>query len=92
MAFVSMLISAFAAFLLATRWMERGKSGAALTLISLTGASFVILFYAAQGTLGLDPVQAISWALLFALPATAGACAGTLLGWLIRKRRDKRLP
>jgi len=87
-----MAVSALAAFALCAKWVVRGKSGAALTVIALTGAAFTLLFYATQGTLGIDPIRAWSWALLFALPATCGALAGSLLGWLIRRRRDRRLP
>ena len=35
----------------------------------------------------LDPVQAMSWALLFFLPALIGCMAGAFLGWLIYRRR-----
>ena len=69
--------------------MHKGKSGLALTIISVIGAALVILYFGIKTPIGLDPVQVISLALLFALPAFLGASAGGLVGiWM--RRRDER--
>lgn len=82
-----MVIAAFGPFGLATWWMQRGKVGYTLTLFSLAGAALAITVFGASRPIGLDPVQSMSWAMLFFLPAVLGCCAGALLGWLIYRRR-----
>lgn len=72
-----------------TYLMVRGKAGLALTVLSLLGAVLVILVFATGTPIGIDPLQAWTVALLFVLPALIGALSGTLLGWLIRRRRDR---
>lgn len=86
---MAMVVSAMVPFGLITRWVRAGKVGLAMTLLSLIGAALVIFLYGVQTPIGLTPVQAYSWALLFALPAMMGGAAGALLGWLLR-RRDER--
>lgn len=73
-----------------TYLMIRGKSGLVLTILSILGAVFVVLYFAVTTPIGIDPLQAYSIAYLFVLPATIGAASGALLGWLIRRRRDRR--
>lgn len=70
--------------------MIRGKAGLVLTVLSVLGAVLVILVFATSRPIGIDPLRAWTIALLFVLPALLGAMAGTLLGWLIRRRRDRR--
>lgn len=70
--------------------MQKGKAGLSLTILSLLGASFTILIYATNHDLGLDPIRAIGIALIFFLPALIGASAGALLGWLVRRRRERK--
>ena len=83
-----MVVAALAPFALATFWMQRGKVGYTLTLFSIAGAALGIAFFAASRPIGFDPVRAMSWAMLFFLPATLGCSAGALLGWLIYRRRQ----
>jgi len=59
-------------------------------VLSILGAALAILIFATNRYIGIDFVQAWTIALLFVLPALMGAGAGTLLGWLIRKRRERR--
>lgn len=73
-----------------TYLMIRGKSGLVLTVISILGAMFAILYFGTETPIGIDFVQAWAIALLFVLPATLGAFTGTLLGWMIRRRRERR--
>ena len=82
-----MVVAAFAPFALATWWMQRGRVGYTLTLFSLAGAALTLSIFAASRPVGVDPVQAMSWAMLFFLPAVLGCSAGALLGWLIYRRR-----
>ncbi|WP_131801589.1 UDP-N-acetylmuramate--alanine ligase [Cognatiyoonia koreensis] len=73
-----------------TYLMVRGRAGLVLTVLSLLGALLAILVFATGTPIGIDPLQAWTIALLFVLPAMCGALAGTLLGWLIRWRRERR--
>ena len=85
-----MIITAMVPFVIMTNWMRGGRDGYALTLICMLVAAFVIFLFGVQIPIGLTPVQAYSFALLFALPAVLGAVAGGLLGWLLRKRDDRK--
>lgn len=85
-----MMVGAFVPFGVMAWATSLGKSGLALTIGCLLGALLTILSYAAGNpAFGLDPVMAMGWAMLFALPACLGGAAGALLGWLIRRRRDR---
>lgn len=85
----TMLACAMLPFVGCARLMYQGHAGYTLTLISVLGAAFAILLFATNHDIGLDPVRAIGMALLFCLPALAGGMAGTLLGHMLRKRREK---
>lgn len=85
-----MLCAAFVPFALLLRLMRGGQSGLALTVMSALGAVFAILLYASGRPFGVDPVMAMSVALLAALPAFLGGGAGSILGWLLRRRDDNR--
>ena len=85
----AMVLSAMVPFALCARWMRLGKFGFAMTLLSIVGAMLVIFFYGVQTPIGLTPVQAYSWALLFALPALLGGSAGCLVGWILRRRAER---
>jgi len=82
-----MLLSALAPFALATFWMQRGMVGYTLTLIALIGAGLLVAGWGASRPIGLDPVSAMGAVLLVFAPAICGCGAGTLLGWLIYRRR-----
>ncbi|MEL6571927.1 MAG: UDP-N-acetylmuramate--alanine ligase [Pseudomonadota bacterium] len=82
-----MFLSAMAPFGLATMWMQRGKVGYTLTLISVLGALLVLALFASVRLLGVHPMNAMSAAMLVFLPSTIGCAAGALLGWLIYRRR-----
>ena len=90
MIIAAMVACALLPMFLVTYLMIRGKSGLVLTKLSLLGAVIVILYYAVTTPIGIDPLQAYAINYLFALPAMIGACSGALLGWLIRRRRDRR--
>ncbi|WP_341365571.1 UDP-N-acetylmuramate--alanine ligase [Yoonia sp. BS5-3] len=86
-----MCAAALVPFALLARIMRKGRGGLALTILSLLGAGFAVLLYAAGRPFGIDPVLAMSLALLLVLPAFSGAAAGALLGWLLRKRDDHKV-
>ena len=82
---------ALIAFAGLVRLVRQGQSGAALTIVSVLGGVFVLLLYAAGRPFGIDPVLAMGGAMLFVLPALLGAGAGALLGWMLRRRDDRRI-
>lgn len=82
-----MLAAALCPFALATHWMQHGKVGYTLTLCSGVGGALAIAIFTSTRLMGVNPVHAMSVGLLVLLPATLGCLAGTLLGWLIYRRR-----
>ncbi len=86
-----MVIAAALPFAGLTWAMRRGRDGLALTVISLIGAIVAILWFASGRPIGIDPVQAMTLALIFGVPALLGGTAGVCLGWLLRKRDDARI-
>lgn len=84
-----MIIGAFIPFGVVGYLVRMGRNGLALTVVALVSAVFAILVYAANGTFGIDPLFAMSWAMIFAFPALLGALSGALLGWLMRRRDDR---
>jgi uncharacterized membrane protein YGL010W len=89
MIFGVMLTCAILPFLLLSRLIRSGQSGLALSIASVIGATFAIFFYASGRPFGIDPFFAISMAMLICVPALLGCAAGTLLGWILRKRDDR---
>jgi hypothetical protein len=87
--FGGMLAAAMLPFWLLTRLVQAGHSGLALTIGSVIGASLVISLYASGGTFGVNPIVATAIAMLVFVPAFLGTCAGTVLGWLLRRRADR---
>ena len=86
---VLMVLSALLPFALSARLVDRGRNGPAVSVIAGIGAALVILIWAAAGHMGLDPLMAMSWAMLCVLPAFLGALIGAALGWLMRRRRER---
>jgi hypothetical protein len=85
-----MLSCAVVPFLLLTGLIRAGRSGLALTIASVIGATLVIFVYASGRPFGIDPVFAMTAALLVCVPAFLGSLAGAMLGWLLRKRDDRK--
>jgi uncharacterized membrane protein YsdA (DUF1294 family) len=86
-----MVCAAMLPFVLLAWLVRSGKSGLALSLMSIIGAVFVVLIYASGRPFGVDPLRAMSTAMLIFLPALLGGGAGALLGWMLRRRDDQRL-
>lgn len=86
-----MLAAAGLPFAALTWAMRRGKDGLVLTVVSVIGAAVAILWFAAGRPMGIDPVQAMTLALVFGVPALLGGTAGAVLGWLLRRRDDRRI-
>lgn len=84
-----MLVCGFVPFAITCKLMLTGKTGIALTVISILGAALTIALYSSTRPMGIDPMAAIIAGLLFLTPAVVGAGAGMLLGWLIYRRRNK---
>ncbi|WP_055687686.1 hypothetical protein [Loktanella sp. 5RATIMAR09] len=89
--FLLMLLCAMIPFTALTRLMRAGQSGLSLGIASAIGAVLVIAIYASGRPFGVDPVLAMTVALLVCVPALLGALAGALLGWLLRRRDDRRI-
>lgn len=86
-----MLVCAGLPFILLTKLMRIGQSGLALTFCSVIGATLVILIYASGRPFGIDPVLAMTVAMLVCVPAVLGSTAGAFLGWLLRRQDDRRV-
>ncbi len=86
-----MLTCAALPFVFLAKLMRAGQSGLALSIISVIGASFVILVYASGRPFGIDPVIAMMAAMLACTPALLGGAAGMFLGWLLRRQDDRRV-
>ena len=84
-----MLICAGLPFILLTKFMRSGQSGLALTIVSVIGATLVILIYASGRPFGVDPVFAMGLTLIACVPAFLGSTSGALLGWILRRQDDK---
>ncbi|MGJ8623270.1 MAG: UDP-N-acetylmuramate--alanine ligase [Yoonia sp.] len=89
--FFGMLLCAVLPFSFLTKWMRAGQSGLALSVASITGAVLVILIYASGRPFGIDPMIAMAVAMLVCVPAFLGSLFGLLLGWLMRRRDDKKV-
>ena len=86
-----MLICAALPFALLTKLMRDGQSGLALTIVSVIGATLAIFIYASGRPFGIDPVFAMTMAMLACIPALLGSTAGMFLGWLLRRQDDRRV-
>jgi lipopolysaccharide export LptBFGC system permease protein LptF len=86
-----MLLCALIPFAFLTKLMRAGQSGPSLSIVSVIGAVFIILIYASGRPFGIDPVLAMTVAMLACVPALLGGIAGALLGWLLRRQDDRRV-
>ncbi len=86
-----MLSCAAVPFVLLTKLMRTGQSGLALSTISVIGATLAIFVYASGRPFGIDPVFAMTVAMLACIPAFLGGTAGAFLGWLLRRQDDRRV-
>ncbi|MEJ8560185.1 UDP-N-acetylmuramate--alanine ligase [Yoonia sp. GPGPB17] len=86
-----MLTCAVLPFALLTKLMRAGQSGLTLTIISVIGATLIIFIYASGRPFGIDPVFAMTVAMLACVPALLGSTAGAFLGWLLRRQDDRRV-
>ncbi|MEY1555997.1 UDP-N-acetylmuramate--alanine ligase [Yoonia sp. R2331] len=89
--FAIMVLGAFIPFGIVGYLVRAGKNGLALSIAAVIGAMLYILVWGSDGRLGIDPLLAISWAMLFFVPALIGTLAGGLLGWLMRRRDDRSI-
>jgi hypothetical protein len=89
--FFAMLLCALVPLAALTRLMRDGQAGLSLSILSIIGAVFVILIYASGRPFGIDPVLAMTVAMLGCVPALLGGLAGALLGWLLRRQADRRV-
>lgn len=85
-----MLCCAFVVFIILARLVRAGVNGWAVTILSLIGAGLAVALYASGRPFGIDPVLAMSAAMLGFVPALIGGGAGALLGWLLRMKDDQR--
>ncbi|EBA12804.1 hypothetical protein [Roseobacter sp. CCS2] len=86
-----MLTCAGLPFMLLTKLMREGQTGLAWTILSVIGATLAIFIYASGRPFGVDPVFAMTVALLACVPALLGGTAGALLGWLLRRQDDHKI-
>lgn len=84
-----MAVAALLPFAALVRLVRRGQAGLSLTILSVLGGCLAVLLFASGQPFGIDPVLAMSLALLLVLPALLGGGAGAVLGWLLRKRDDR---
>ena len=86
-----MLIAAALPFVLLTKLMRAGQTGLAITIVSVIGAALAISVYASGRPFGIDPVVAMTVAMLAFVPAVLGGVMGAFLGWLLRRRDDRHI-
>jgi hypothetical protein len=84
-----MVVCAIVPFAVLVRLVRVGQAGWSLTILAILCGGLMVLLYATGRPFGINPVFAMSAALLGVLPALLGAGAGALLGWLLRKRDDR---
>lgn len=88
---IGMLACAGVPFALLAKLMRAGQSGWSLTIVSVIGAILVILIFASGRPIGIEPVFAMTLAMLAFVPAFLGSTAGAFLGWLLRRQDDRRV-
>lgn len=87
--FLGMLFCAMAPFALVTYLVRSGQTGMALTVVSVVGATLAVFIFASGRPFGVDPVLAMTLAMLACVPALLGSTAGAFLGWLLRRQDDR---
>lgn len=88
---VAMIASGVIPLIWLTYLMRRGKAGLALWVLVVLALVLAGLVFATGRPVGIDPLQAWSIALLFGVPACAGASAGALLGAYLWWKRGGRI-
>ena len=86
-----MLTCAVLPFAVLTKLMRGGQSGLAMTIIAVSVATLAIFVYASGRPFGIDPILAMTIAMLACVPAFLGSTAGAFLGWLLRRQDDRRV-
>ena len=85
-----MAVFALVPFGISLKLCRVGKLQQWLWVLAILALIFGVLSFATNGSLGLDPLRAYAWAMLFALPAMLGAGTGGLFGLLFRWRAARR--
>lgn len=89
--FAVMVSCAMLPFALLTWLVRSGQNGLALTIVSLIGATFAVFLFASGRPFGINPVFAMTVAMLVCVPALLGSTAGAFLGWLLRRQDDRAI-
>ncbi|MDP5083928.1 MAG: UDP-N-acetylmuramate--alanine ligase [Yoonia sp.] len=87
--FGGMVFCAMLPFALLTWLVRSGRNGLAVTILCLIGATLAIFIFASGRPFGINPVFAMTVALLVCVPAFLGSTAGAFLGWLLRRQDDR---
>jgi hypothetical protein len=85
-----MLAAALIPFGGLTVLVRSGKGGLALSIASVIGGALAVFLFASGRPIGVDPVFAMGLSMLGLFPALLGCAAGGLMGWMLRRRDDRR--
>ena len=89
---VVMAVAALVPCVTAALWVKAGKYIWTLILFAVLAACLWISSQAATtDDMGVAPMRALGAALLVFLPATIGCAVGALLGWMVKRRREKKM-
>ncbi len=76
-------------FALLFRATERGRTGLALTQISVLGAAVLVGFFIAARSPEAQALRVLAVTSVGLAPAFVGGLAGAALGWMIDRRRNR---
>lgn len=88
--FSLLMAGALAPFALVCWLAMTGRARWGIAVCASIAIALAFLVHGASRPEGLDPLFAMSWAMLVALPALFGGLSGLLLGWVLRRRAGKR--